>query len=139
MAETSSATGDSLAMKSAPVQEELPPAVPVMEKTQAPKEEVKDTPKIAVKSKPEPENEVPKAIPVKRYTPPVIEKPVVKKAAPAPSAKPARSSSYSVKPNDTLYSIANRHGVTVKALQTVNKIAKPESLRDGMKLIIPAK
>jgi LysM repeat protein len=29
--------------------------------------------------------------------------------------------------------------VTVKALQSANKIAKPESLRDGMKLVIPAK
>jgi LysM repeat protein len=44
-----------------------------------------------------------------------------------------------VKPNETLYSIATRHGVTVKALQAVNKISKPEALRDGMKLVIPAK
>ena len=47
--------------------------------------------------------------------------------------------SYTVKPNETLYSIATRHGVTVKSLQEANKITKPEALRDGMKLVIPAK
>ncbi len=122
------------------VQEELPAAVPVMEQPVASLEEVKTTPKVQAKPEPVVENEVPKAIPVKRYTPPAIEKPAVKKMASTPAAKPAsRSASYTVKPNDTLYSIANRHGVTVKALQTANKIARPESLRDGMKLAIPAK
>lgn len=136
---TKTAVGDSVGQKDAPIEEELPPAVPVMEKPVAPQEEVNVAPKMQPKTEPVVENEVPKAIPVKRYSPPVIEKTAVKKVAPAPAAKPARSSSYTVKPNDTLYSIANRHGVTVKALQSANKIAKPESLRDGMKLVIPAK
>jgi len=105
-----------------------------------PKAEPKPEPKVERKQ----ESEVPKAIPVKRYSPPAIEKPATKKIADAPPAKketkPAsRSSSYTVKPNETLYSIATRHGVTVKALQAANKITKPESLRDGMKLVIPAK
>jgi LysM repeat protein len=131
--------GDSVGRKVAPIEEELPPAVPVMEKPVATQEEVNVAPKMQPKTEPVVENEVPKAIPVKRYSPPAIEKPAVKKVAPVPAAKPARSSSYTVKPNDTLYNIANRHGVTVKALQSANKIAKPESLRDGMKLVIPAK
>jgi LysM repeat protein len=131
--------GDSVGRKVAPIEEELPPAVPVMEKPVATQEEVNVAPKMQPKTEPVVENEVPKAIPVKRYSPPAIEKPAVKKVASVPAAKPARSSSYTVKPNDTLYNIANRHGVTVKALQLANKIAKPESLRDGMKLVIPAK
>jgi LysM repeat protein len=44
-----------------------------------------------------------------------------------------------VKPNETLYGIASRQGVTVKALQDANKITKPELLREGMKLVIPVK
>lgn len=136
---TTTATGDSVARKVTPIKEEPPTAAPVMEKLAAPQEELKVAPKMQPKTEHMVENEVPKAIPVKRYSPPVIEKPAVKKVAPEPASKPARSSSYTVKPNDTLYSIANRHGVTVKALQSANKIAKPESLRDGMKLVIPAK
>lgn len=139
-ANTMAAVGSSPAVKEEPIHEKLPAALPVMEQPVAPKEEVKMTPKSQPKTEPVIEQEVPKAIPVKRYSPPALEKPVPKKVAQSATPKPSgRSSTYTVKPNDTLYSIANRHGVTVKALQTANKIAKPESLRDGMKLTIPAK
>ena len=78
---------------------------------------------------------MPKAIPVKRYTPPAVaEKPAPKKSPAAAKGKP-----YTVKPGETLYGIASRNGTTVQALQAANKISKPESLRDGMKLVIPGK
>lgn len=115
------------------VNEESPPATPVKEE------------KVVIKSESKAEPTVPKAIPIKRYAPPVIEKPASKKnaettASKAAPAKTTRSTtSYTVKPNETLYSIATRHGVTVKALQSANKITKPENLRDGMTLVIPAR
>jgi len=99
---------------------------------------VHEAPPAKVEPKPAPKqiakadsDDVPKAIPVKRYTPPVV---VAKK-----KSEPVKSKTYTVKPNETLYSIASRNGVSVKALQEANKIIKPESLRDGMKLVIPGK
>ena len=119
--------------------EELPPAAPVKKETSVadamPKVESKPEPKIAPKAEPE----VPKAIPVKRYAPPAVKKIASAPPAKKEAAKTARADSYTVKPNETLYSIATRHGVTVKSLQEANKITKPEALRDGMKLVIPAK
>ncbi len=57
-----------------------------------------------------------------------------------PTAKPvARSSSHVVKPGENLYRISQKYGVTVAALQKANGIAKPEALRNGMKLVIPGK
>jgi LysM repeat protein len=126
------------------VQESPPPApdpqpqVPAVVKKAPPK--VQDAPPAKAEPKPAPkptrsEDEVPKAIPVKRYQPPaVVEKPAAKKAAPEPTGR-----TYTVKSGETLYSIAIRNGTTVKALQTANKITKPESLREGMKIVIPAK
>jgi LysM repeat protein len=95
-------------------------------------------PRVTPKPVAQKEAEVPKAIPVSRNSlPSVSEKaPAVKKKQPDAVAK---SRSYTVKPGETLYSIAMRNGTSVKALQAANKIAKPESLRDGMKLVIPAR
>ena len=122
--------------------QETPPAPTQVVKTETPK--VEQAPPAKVEPKPAPrliakaEDDVPKAIPVKRYTPPAVaEKSTAKKkSTEAPAAK---SKTYTVKPNETLYGIASRHGVTVKALQDANKISKPELLRDGMKLVIPVK
>ncbi len=44
---------------------------------------------------------------------------------------------YTVRPGDTLFSIAQRHGVTVEALQEANGISDPNQLRAGQVLIIP--
>lgn len=46
---------------------------------------------------------------------------------------------YTVQPGDTLYSIAQRYGLTWQALWEANKAAlpKPEDLRAGQKLLIP--
>jgi LysM repeat protein len=138
---TSAAVGEP-AMKSQALVQEAPPAPAPVVKAESPK--IEQAPPAKVEPKPAPkliakaEEDVPKAIPVKRYTPPAVaEKPVAKKkSAETPAAK---SKTYTVKPNETLYGIASRHGVTVKALQDANKITKPELLRDGMKLVIPVK
>jgi LysM repeat protein len=111
-----------------PTVQDTPPAAPAIVKKDLPKIDEAPVTKTSVKK----ENVVPKAIPVKRYTPPVVTS--KKKIEPATKGK-----TYTVKPNETLYSIATRNGVSVKALQEANKIAKPESLRDGMKIIIPGK
>jgi LysM repeat protein len=120
--------------------EELPPmiaeAAPAP-KVESPKVMVVNTPKAESRD----EDEVPKALPVKRYSLPAANKPVVKKiaeAAPAKKEAAKISRSYTVKSGETLYSIATRHGVSVKSLQAANKIVKPESLRNGLKLVIPA-
>ncbi len=125
---------------------EAPPApapTPEVKKESLPKvEEVpppaRPEPKVTPKPVAQQEAEVPKAIPVSRNSiPSTIEKaPAVKKKQPESVAK---TRSYTVKPGETLYSIAIRNGTSVKALQAANKIAKPESLRDGMKLVIPAR
>lgn len=131
-----------------PVQDTPPPAVTKApagepEAKPAPRQEPKvaDTPLPAPKAVEKP---VPKAIPVTR--PPqqqekaqpkkVVDSTPDKKAAPKAAA---RAGTHTVKPGETLYSISSRYGVTVKALQTANKITRPELLRDGMTLTIPGK
>lgn len=119
-----------------PVIAEAPPAPAPVVKKDLPKADeappAKAEPRPAPRQVAKTEDDVPKAIPVKRYTPPAVA--TKKAAAPATKAKP-----YTVKPGETLYSIATRNGVSVKALQAANSITKPESLRDGMKLVIPGK
>ncbi|HEY1084885.1 MAG TPA: LysM peptidoglycan-binding domain-containing protein [Prosthecobacter sp.] len=98
-------------------------------------------------AKREVEKEVPKAIPVPRPEPkaePVVEKAPVKKIAdtPPPAKKePAKAAgiNHTVQSGETLYRIASKHGVSVKALQDANKISRPEALKIGMKLVIPKK
>ena len=96
---------------------------------EAPPAAVPAAPAVAAFEKP-----VPKAIPVTRTA-------LTAAAAAEPAkAAPTRAvgGSYVVKPGDTLYGIASRHGVSVKALQEANRITRPEALRDGMKLVLPA-
>jgi|JI6StandDraft_1071083.scaffolds.fasta_scaffold00483_8 LysM repeat protein len=138
---TTEATGEPAAKMETPktVAQEAPPAPAPVAKKELPK--VDEVPPAKAEPKPAPKqiakadnDVVPKAIPVKRYTPPAVDKSVAKK-----KSEPSKSKTYTVKPNETLYSIASRNGVSVKALQEANKITKPESLRDGMKLVIPGK
>ncbi len=46
---------------------------------------------------------------------------------------------YTVKPGDTLYSIATRYGVTVNAIVRANDLQNPNALSIGQKLVIPEK
>jgi len=85
----------------------------------------------AVKA-PEKPRDVPKAVPVSREM--LAAKAPNKKVVDAP--QPSRSR-HMVKPGETLYGIANKHGISMAALQKANNIAKPELLRSGMELVIP--
>ncbi|MCW0221343.1 MAG: LysM peptidoglycan-binding domain-containing protein [Prosthecobacter sp.] len=138
------------------VQESPPPAVtkeasgmPVRVELPATTAKVEEAPPAPVAPpvvvKKEVEKVVPKAIP---YTPPAakpVEKAPVKKVvvdSPPPAKKePAKASvpPHVVQSGETLYRIASKYGVSVSALQEVNKITKPEALKIGMKLTIPRK
>ncbi|WP_395750485.1 LysM peptidoglycan-binding domain-containing protein [Prosthecobacter sp.] len=71
-------------------------------------------------------------------------KKVTAEAPPKPAAKPAAapaaaSRSHTLKSGETLYRLASKYGVSVAAIQKANNIKNPNSMRDGMKLVIPAK
>lgn len=88
---------------------------------------------------------VPKAIPVPapkapalRQTPPPAAAKPAPKAAVKASSTPA-SATHIVKLGENLHRIASRHQVSVKALQEANKLSDPNHIREGMKLVIPAR
>lgn len=88
---------------------------------------------------------VPKAIPVPaqqvaalRQAPAAKAAPVTAKAAPKTAAK-ASTVTHTVKLGDNLHRIASRHQVSVKALQEANRLSDPNHIREGMKLVIPAR
>ncbi len=59
-------------------------------------------------------------------------------STPRPTARPGASDlEYTVQPNDSLESIASRHGVTARSIGAANNLANPNLLRAGQKLIIP--
>lgn len=63
-------------------------------------------------------------------------------SAPVPTDLPvagpaAGSSTYTVRPGDTLFSIAQRFRVTVQAIQDANELLNPNRLSVGQELIIP--
>ena len=69
-------------------------------------------------------------------------KPVAKKPttpAPKPAAKPAASRTHTLAPGETLYRLSTKYGVSVDALIKANGIKNPNTLREGLKLTIPAK
>lgn len=88
---------------------------------------------------------VPKAIPVPapqaaalRQTP--AAKPATVAAKATLKATPKASTvTHTVKLGDNLHRIASRHQVSVKALQEANKLSDPNHIREGMKLVIPAR
>ncbi len=53
------------------------------------------------------------------------------------SAKKSTSGSYKVRKGDTLYEIARRHGISVKALQKHNGMGKSTKIKPGQSLKIP--
>jgi LysM repeat protein len=58
--------------------------------------------------------------------------------APAPAPAPlATTGSYTIKAGDTLSSIASRHGVSLSALMTANKVTATTVIYPGQKLTIP--
>ena len=58
-------------------------------------------------------------------------------AADATTTPPAAGSSYTVKPGDTFWAIARKHGTDVEQLMKANGITDARKLRVGMTLKIP--
>ena len=83
---------------------------------------IADSPPATKKEKPEPVKKAPAA-----------------EAAPKTVAKASSARSHTLKSGETLYRLASKYGVSVTAIQKANNIKNPNSMRDGMKLIIPAK
>lgn len=91
----------------------------------------------------------PPAPPVVQEAPPApVVKPAPPKPAPAPvvkakpEPKPAAASSsrtHTMAKGDTLYSLSRKYGVSVSAIQKANNITNPNAIREGAKLVIPAK
>jgi LysM repeat protein len=70
----------------------------------------------------------------------VVAKPTPKPEAPKPVVKPSGSSkSHTMGKGDTLYSLSRKYGVSVTAIQKANNITNPNAIREGAKLLIPAK
>lgn len=59
-------------------------------------------------------------------------------AAPATPTAPAGTTTHKVAPGETLSSIAQRYGTTIKAIQSLNGISDPNRVRIGQVLKIPA-
>ncbi len=55
----------------------------------------------------------------------------------AAPALAAGAQTYVVRPGDTLWSIARRHGVSVEAFVSANRLSHPDSLQLGQRLVIP--
>lgn len=60
-------------------------------------------------------------------------------APPKTAAKAGASRTHTLKSGETLYRLASKYGVSVAAIQKANNIKNPNAMRDGMKLVIPAK
>ncbi|WP_395744054.1 LysM peptidoglycan-binding domain-containing protein [Prosthecobacter sp.] len=58
---------------------------------------------------------------------------------PKPVAKATAARTHILKSGETLYRLASKYGVSVAAIQKANNIKNPNAMRDGMKLVIPAK
>ena len=76
--------------------------------------------------------------PVEASNPPVLPPPVVTAPPVAPAAAPPAESEYVVVKGDSLWKIAKKNGVTVRALQAANSGIDPARLKVGQKLVIPA-
>ena len=70
----------------------------------------------------------------------VTQTPPQPKPEPKPEAKPAAGArSHTMTKGDTLYSLSRKYGVSVSAIQKANNITNPNAIRQGAKLVIPAK
>jgi LysM repeat protein len=113
--------------------------------TSMPKEEPKQVAKAEPKSLAKPNPVPPPSQMLKKIAdkPPATKKaePVKKTVSTPPKAvakaTPARS--HTLQPGETLYRLSSKYGVSVAAIQKANNIKNPNAMRDGMKLVIPAK
>lgn len=62
---------------------------------------------------------------------------VTRDRRPAPAAVASSGKMHTLQPNETLYGVARKYGVSVAAIQEANDISNPNSLRAGQNLRIP--
>ncbi len=122
-------------------QEEAPPAAapvvaPAKPKEQPKPEVVRSEPKPLAKPTPVP----PPSQMLKKIAnnPPATKKEKTE-TPPKPAAKTASSRTHTLQSGETLYRLSAKYGVPIAAIQKANNIKNPNSMRDGMKLVIPAK
>ena len=65
--------------------------------------------------------------------------PVTPIPTPRPVTPPAGASTYTVKPGDTLSSIARKFGTSPGELQKINRLANPNQIRVGTTIVVPGK
>lgn len=126
----------SLLQENAPKVESSPPAAVRPRDRDEPKPVAKAEPRPLAKPSPVP----PPSQMLKKIAeaPPASKKP----AADTPSktvAKPVAVRSHILKSGETLYRLSTKYGVSVAAIQKANSIKNPNAMREGMKLVIPAK
>ncbi|MEZ5385436.1 MAG: LysM peptidoglycan-binding domain-containing protein [Prosthecobacter sp.] len=131
-----------------PVQEETP-ALPAPVNPRAVsllQENAPETPKPKTEPKalPKPTPVAPPSQMLKKIAtqPPVTKKtePVKKIAStPPPAPKATALRTHTLQSGETLYRLSVKYGVSVSAIQKANSIKDPNTIRDGVKLVIPAK
>ena len=147
------AAADTSATVAAPVENMAPlppPSNPrVVSLLNSPPPTPKAEPKQAAKVEPKPQAKPNPVPPPSQMLKKIADKPPATKKAepvkktvstppkPAPKATPARS--HTLQPGETLYRLSSKYGVSVAAIQKANNIKNPNAMRDGMKLVIPAK
>lgn len=72
-----------------------------------------------------------------RPAPTATPRPTATPAAPTASPRPSGTTTYTVKPGDTLSGIAARFGTTVAVLEQLNNITNPSVIHPGDVLIVP--
>ena len=65
--------------------------------------------------------------------------PVTPVPTPRPVTPPAGASTYTVKPGDTLSSIARQHGTSPGELQKLNRLPNPNQIKVGMTIVVPGR
>lgn len=128
-----------LANESPPVSktEAEPPPAPKRESKPAAPQEAKKT---VAKPQPVP---TPSQMTKRLADAPPAPKPTTKKSTkdtpPKPVVTKAASKTHIVAAGETLYRLSRKYAVPMSAIQKANNIKNPDAMREGMKLIIPAK
>lgn len=147
-------TAATVSVAPAPVAELPPPTQPKVvsllqeEVPATPREEPKQAAKVESKPQQQPLAKPTPVLPPTQMLKKIANNPpATKKAEPAkkadttpkPAPKAAAARTHTLQSGETLYRLAGKYGVSVSAIQKANNIKNPNAMRDGMKLVIPAK